>query len=51
MPDHVCIWLGAGAWTLVIVLSNFVAAELRVKHTGHVDRLLPEPSGGPVASL
>jgi hypothetical protein len=43
MPEYFCVCLGVGAWALLILLSTFVASELRADHTNSGDGLaLPE---------
>jgi hypothetical protein len=41
MPDHFCLWFGAGVLTLVVLLSNLVAVELRGEHRRRADGLIP----------
>jgi hypothetical protein len=44
MPEYICVCLGLGAWALVILLSTFVASELRAEHRNDGARLASDDS-------
>jgi hypothetical protein len=45
MPAYIFVCLGLAAWALVILLSTFVASELRAEHNSSGDELAPpEPA-------